>query len=1017
MLAGVEPRVWSPVLVGRSGQLSLLDAALAQAGRGSPSAVMVGGEAGVGKSRLVGEFAERSRGAGARVLMGGSLELGADGLPFAPFISVLRGLVRDLGATGVAGLLPGGSARELARLLPEFGEPAGPDEAGEARARLFEQVLVLLERLAEAGPVVLVIEDMHWADRSSRDLLAFLIRNQLPAEGLLIVVTFRSDELHHVHPLRPLLAELDRIGWVTRMDLGRLSRQDTDRLVAQITGRGPDDDLLAAVYRRTEGNPLFVEALLAGGELGSGLPESLRDLLVAAVRRLPDETQEVVRVASAGGDRISHDLLAAVTGLDAAALTRALRPAVAANVLLADSDGYAFRHALIREAVHDELLPGERGQVHRRFAEVIAADPALVLPGCRVQAAVEQAYHWHAAHDVTRALVSAWQAAGQAGQALAYAEQLAMLSRVLELWQQVPDAAQRIGTEHVAVLEEAVRAAELAGEDDRAVTLAEAALREIDAAAEPVRAALLLATAGHLKCHLGRDAYAEDLREAVRLVPADPPSPARARVLQVLAHCTLQVHGGWEDPELRAAAEEAVVTARQAGDAAIEAGALITLASAEPIGGNVERTRALLDQARAIASRANAYQPLLEAATTESEILEDAGLHEPAAAVAREGLMAAREHGLTRTYSAVLASNLAEPLVSLGRWDEAAEVIEHALRLFAQPRYRTFLWRLAGDIALARGDLAAAAESVASIRAVLEGTRYQDLYHLPMVRLDAELRVAQGRPAEALSAVEDGLDRFDVWQSPRYAWPLLVAGVRACAAAAATARDDALIATATAMRDRLRVVAGKLAAEGLAQQAHQLTFAAEAARTGWALATTEPGELSQLADMRAAWDEAARAWEAASEPYPLAAVLLRSAEAALGAADREGGTTRLRRAAELAHRVGARPLSDDIVLLARRARITLGEPGDAADTQTASGRADLTRISEPDRMGLTARELDVLRLVAAGRSNREIAGELFISIKTASVHVSNILGKLGVTSRGEAAAAAHRLRLFDSFPP
>ena len=233
-------------------------------------------------------------------------------------------------------------------------------------------MLILLEHLADPGPVVLVIEDMHWADRSTRDLLAFLIRNQASADGVLIVATYRSDDLHRTHPLRPLLAELDRIGWVTRMELDRLTRQDTGRLIAQITGRGPDDDLLAAVYRRTEGNPLFVEALLDNGELGSGLPESLRDLLVAAVRRLPEETQEVVRVASAGGERTDHGLLAAVTGLDGSALARALRPAVAANVLLTDSDGYLFRHALIREAVHDELLPGERGQVHRRFAEVIS---------------------------------------------------------------------------------------------------------------------------------------------------------------------------------------------------------------------------------------------------------------------------------------------------------------------------------------------------------------------------------------------------------------------------------------------------------------------------------------------------------------------------------------------------------------------------------------------------------------------------------------------------------------------
>jgi ATP/maltotriose-dependent transcriptional regulator MalT len=1012
MLADVESRVSSPVLVGRSGQLSALDSALDQTRRGSPSAIMVGGEAGVGKSRLVSGFADRSRGAGARVLMGGCLELGADGLAFAPFIAVLRELVRDLGAAGVAELLPGGAARELARLLPEFGEPARPEDAGEARARLFEQMLILVGRLAEAGPLVLVIEDMHWADRSTRDLLAFLIRSQPSADGVLIVATYRSDDLHRTHPLRSLLAELDRIGWVTRMDLGRLTRQDTGLLVAQITGRKPDDDLLAAVYRRSQGNPLFVEALLGDGEPGAGLPESLRDLLVAAVRRLPEQTQEVVRVASAGGVRTGHGLLAAVTGLDGAALAGALRPAVAANVLLTDPDGYVFRHALIREAVHDELLPGERGQVHGRFAEAIAAEPALVMPG---RAAAEQAWHWYAAHDATRALVSAWQAAGQAGGALAYAEQLAMLSRVLELWEQVPDAAQRIGADHAAVLEAAARAAELAGEEDRGVTLAQAALREIDAAAEPARAALLLLTLGHRKYHLGRAGSGDDLRKALELVPADPPSPARARALEMLAHCTLPERGGgWDDPALRAIAEEAVETARRAGDAATEATALVTLACAELAGGNVERIRALLSRARAVASRAQAHQPLLEAAVIEAEMLEGAGLHEQAAAVARAGLTAAREHGLARTNGTVLAGNLAEPLVSLGRWKEAGEIIEGALLLFPPREYRACLWRLAGDIALARGDLAAAAESVASIRAVLAGTRYHHEYHLPPARLETEVLRAQGRPEEALAAVQDALDRFDLRHIPRYAWPLLVAGARACAAAA---RAGALRAKAGATLDRLRAEAGLLAAEGPAQQAYRLTFAAEAARAGRALAATAPGEPPQPGDIRAAWDEAAQAWEAAGQPYPLAAALLRSAEAALGAGDRDGGANRLRLAAELARRLGAGPLSDDIALLGRRARITLGRPGEAAEAQAVPGRAGQAQVPEPERLGLTARELDVLRLVAAGRSNREIANELFISIKTASVHVSNILGKLGVASRGEAAATAHRLRLLDSFPP
>src|SRR6516165_6805723 len=806
--------------------------------------------------------------------------------------------------------------------------------------------------------------------------------------------------MHRAHPLRLLLAELGRTGWVTRMDLGRLTRQDTGQLAAHIIGRMPGEDLLDAVYRRTEGNPLFVEALLNDGELGAEMPESLHDLLVAGVRRLPEESQELVRVASAGGERTGHVLLAAVTGLDDVTLARALRPAVAANVLLTDPDGYLFRHALIREAVHDELLPGERARLHSRFAEVIDTDPALVMPG---QAAGEQSYHWYAAHDTARALVSAWQAAGQAGRSLAYAEQLAMLSRVLELWEQVPDAAQRIGADHGSVLEEAVRVADLAGDDDRGLMLATAALREIDPAAEPVRAALLLRMRGRLKYNLGQADYAADLHEAVRLVPADPPSAARARVLEALAHYTLRVRGGWDDPELRSVAEEAVATARQAGDAATEAAALTTLACAEPGGENVERVRSLLAQARTIASRAKAFQQLLAAAITESDMLEGEGLHELAAEVAREGLVAARDYGLAQTYGAILANNVAEPLVSLGRWGEAGEVIDRSLRLFPPRSSRSCTWRLAGDIALARGDVPAAAESVSSMRSMLDDSKYQDQYHLPLVRLETELRLAQGLPAAALSPVEDALSRFAVQQSPRYTWPLLVAGARACTAAAAT-HDATLVAKATEMRDRLRAEAGKLAAEGLAQQAHQLTFAAEAGRADRALSGREPDP----GDLRPAWDEAARAWEAVGEPYPRAVTLLRSAEAALDADDRDGGAIRLRRAATLALQLGARPLSDDVAQLARRARISLELPGHDIDAQANP---------EPERLGLTAREFEVLRLVAAGRSNRDIAGELFISAKTASVHVSNILSKLGVTSRGEAAAAAHRLRLFDSLPP
>jgi ATP/maltotriose-dependent transcriptional regulator MalT len=227
-----------------------------------------------------------------------------------------------------------------------------------------------------------------------------------------------------------------------------------------------------------------------------------------------------------------------------------------------------------------------------------------------------------------------------------------------------------------------------------------------------------------------------------------------------------------------------------------------------------------------------------------------------------------------------------------------------------------------------------------------------------------------------------------------------------------------------ALRHRLRAEAGGLGAEGIAQQAGRLTFTAEMMRADRGLSGAGPGDGEAGAvpgpgDPRVAWDAAAQAWEAASQPYPLALALLQSAEAALSGGDHDGAAGRLSRASALAEQLGAVPLRDDIALLARRARIWLGQGEGAGAPAAAAGPAGHDNLSQRERLGLTAREFEVLRLVAAGRSNPEIASELFISAKTASVHVSNILGKLGVASRGEAAATAHRLRLFDSFgePP
>ena len=362
----------SPVFAGREAELTLLAAAFEDAAGGALRTVLVGAEAGGGKSRLVTEFTARV-GDRAMVLAGSCVELAAGGLPYAPFTAALRQLVRLRGAGEIAGLLPGQAAGELGVLLPGFGTtPAGSDP-GTARARLFEVLLTLLETLAEQQPAVLVVEDVHWADRSTCDLLSFLVRNIRQAR-VLLVVTFRSDELSRNDLLRPLLAGLARAEGVSRLELTRLSRAQVAAQLEGILGRPPSTALISEVHQRGGGIPLLTEALVSSeGTVRPELPVSLRDLLLASVAVLPERTQQALRTAAAGGARISHLLLAAVTGLDDAALTAALRPAADARVMVSDSDGYAFRHQLIREAVLAEMLPGERAQAHRAFATALEA--------------------------------------------------------------------------------------------------------------------------------------------------------------------------------------------------------------------------------------------------------------------------------------------------------------------------------------------------------------------------------------------------------------------------------------------------------------------------------------------------------------------------------------------------------------------------------------------------------------------------------------------------------------------
>jgi DNA-binding CsgD family transcriptional regulator len=971
----------SPVMVGRGEQLAALRQLSDLAFTGSPAVVLLGGEAGVGKTRLITEFTGElaSR---AVLVSGGCVDLGGAGLAYGPFTAALRGLVRQLGVEGVGSLLPGRGPAELGRLLPALdasrsGGTDPDDDAGTARARLFEEFLSLLENLADRQPVVLVIEDAHWADQSSRDLLSFLARNLQPGTALLIVVSYRTDDLDRGHPLRRLVAELERLPQVRRIELRRLARREVIAQIRGILNRPGPAGLVEEVARRSDGNPLFVEVLLESSQL----PQSLTDLVLARVGQLPDGTQRVLGAAAVAGARFGQPLLEAAMGLTEAVLSDALRPAVAVGVLVTGDDVFEFRHALIREAVLAGQLPGERKRWHATLARVLEADHGLAQ-GTRV--AAEIARHWDAAGEAARALPAAWRAAADAAGALAYAEQLVMLERVLELWDAVADAATLTGTSRVAVLDQAVAAGYLAGEPERGVRLADAALGEPGIRADPVRAFFITERRAAMSLQLNRPEVT-GLQEAADAVADD--DPARPRVLAALAEQLLDVQLPEEAYER---GEEALAAARRGRDRVAEASALITVATVSARRGGLAAQLPRLAEARAIAEQVGADRLLLRAVQWEASLLEGYGKHERAAAAARHGIAAAATAGLARTAGVVHATNLVWALTSLGRWDEAGEVIEHALGMLPPPGPRLQLLCLTGSTALARGDRKAAAAALRDAReeaAAREGM-FGIFEALLLGDLEVSLLAAQGDMAAALAAAQRVLQAADGRTSRlhRWLWPLLDTTARVACTAASPGSPDELVATAD---EALRLAARHAeACQPLTpvQRAHAAAYRTAAARA----AGQAPGDQGA-----AAWDRVAAAWGQLDEPYRQARALVSAAEAALaGDGDRGEAGERLRQAARLSDALGAGPLSEDIASLARRARIDIARG-------EADGRAS-------PALGLTERELEVLRLVAAGRSNRDIAAELFISAKTASVHVSNILAKLGAASRTEAAAVAHR---------
>jgi tetratricopeptide (TPR) repeat protein len=539
-------RVASPTFAGRVEELELLEAARRRAADGDPAVVLVGGEAGVGKTRLVAELTARCASEGTRVLVGGCVPVGDGALPYAPIVEILRTLLADVGVGAVRELV-GPSWPELARLLPALGAPDRTSQRDQvAQTRLFELLLGLLGHLSEQTPLVLVVEDLHWGDPSTRDLLAFLARN-LRRERLLLVITYRNDEPGQQR-LGPYLAELDRASRVERIDLRRLDQVETVTQLAGILGAAPATGLVDAVFARSQGNPFFTEELLAMVRAGSdGLPATLRDLLRGRVAALPDPASKVLEVVAMAGRRTSHRLLAAVVGLDDQGLVKALRAAVGSQLLVTvpDLDGYEVRHALLREVIDADLLPGERARLHAALAQTLTDQPEL-------------AAHWDAAGEPTRALPARVQAGLAAERGPRLPEAQGHYERALQLWEQVTDPGRAAGLDQAELLTRTADAASASGRSQRALALLTTALDQLDPAIDPVRVALLLMRLGGERWATGDEpGCLAAFEEAVRILPAEP-----ARVLAEYAQ-SLMLAAPLRDAVGRA--EEALVVARTVG--------------------------------------------------------------------------------------------------------------------------------------------------------------------------------------------------------------------------------------------------------------------------------------------------------------------------------------------------------------------------------------------------------------------------------------------------------------------
>jgi DNA-binding NarL/FixJ family response regulator len=996
----MRARLTSSRFVGRVGELAELELALSDAAEGNPVVALLGGESGVGKTRLVGELERRMRDSGspALFLRGESVEQRDGELPYAPLLSALRPLVRAH-HPALDQLTPVGRS-DLATLLPAL-RGDRPDERRDeddpsGQVRLFEALLELLALLCESQPVVLVLEDMHWADRSTRTFATFLARS-LREERVALVLTYRTDELHRRHPLLPLLAELDRLDRTRRIVISPFDRQEVAEALEDILGDTPSDELVERLFARGEGNPLFTEELLAAGLDGRGAaPESLRHAFILRIERLSENAQWVSRLVAVGR-RLDDATIAGVTELEPDRLQHALRDAISEQVLITgDDDRFLFRHALLREALYDDLLPGERSELHLALARTLErfCEPS---DDRELERTTAIASHYAAAGEQRAALKSTIEAARAAERVQAFGEAADLAERALELWPRVSDSSELVEMDHVDLLAMAAGAHMMGGRRTRGEALLREALAELDPAQDARRYSALLGRLARAQWALNRGQEGVETAErALALLEPCAPGLERARLLSWLAR-TRFLRGRFR--EAVRDAEEALALAVEVSHPTAEAETLNTLGMAMMALGQVDEGVARMQRTIEIARETDDLDTMTYGYTNLADMLNLAGRTGEALEIAYQGVAAIP--GRLREDHDWLALTVSELAFEAGDWKASREYLTPAPP-WLLGRQLIFRQLREADQGLGDGDEDAAAEALEIVEPLVADSSEPQWIGL-FGALRGELLRRRHDLTGARAAVEDALGRIelctdDVMRIARVA----AVGMVVEADAAQRGRDlrekpqeREALARARIHMQRLRAVA---ASGGPVERAWRRLAEAELTR---ARGRSEPRK----------WLVAAEAWDELSRPYRAAIARWRAAEAYVESGDRDAALDALRSALETAEYLGCRWLIDELTMLASRARLSVAAAADAAATDGAAVGAEPAGVTDEDPFGLTPRERQVLALIAEGATNRQIGNALYMAEKTASVHVSRILSKLGVKSRTQAAAVAHRQHL------